>query len=394
MKYVLILIGLYVCICLNAQDGRVKGKELRWNGKGVRVRAYVPTGSTDTLYLFSWSGVTNPMAQTVWTTYGNNSSTPATYVSPIIPGTLGTPSIASRIGSNGFEINGGYNTEDSVSTKYERYTSTPSLHMILDPFTPAIPTGMYDSGIGGQGASNARSEVTLNPFHYLYAVPSEIWVGWSYYFPTVSAGYDPWVSVNYSTNGLCAEGNIHQEHASNVSPQVLWWYHAGWGNKLVISVFTGNASSPTENLPCTGMTPQPIVGGVWMDFVEHIIWDLPTGGTGKYEAWCTVNGVTTKFANMDATHNNIADDAVTNTNGATVYTYPNDGNPPYGGTPKFGIYHAFWHSLSPANADSSLVAMGKASPGCTKLETYISPIKFEYNLPGNYDSNGYSHVHP
>lgn len=319
------------------------------------------------LVTFYWDNV-NVYPAVVWTV------NPTDYNTPVLPNTLGTPSISTIVsGSDGWHANCGYsNNLNTISTTIERYAGHYSLHIILNPFSPAIPQGMDDTQAGGngQGAANCRSEIALYPWHYQYQVPSEIWLSWSYYFPTLNSVFDPYVDPNYPTTDNSAEGLIHQLQAGNGSPVIEIWYHASWGNKIIISSLYGDANNPTE---WYFDTKYPFVAGKWMDFIEHVQWS--TGNDGLYELWCVVNGDSTKLC----THN-----------GANTFSNPEDGNSPYGGTPKLGIYHWFWHSDTTLQANESLKAMYPQ----TQLEEYLGEVKFIYNLSGKYNNNGYKLVKP
>ncbi len=319
------------------------------------------------LVTYFWDNVgTYPAV--VWTTSGGTS-----YNTPTLPNTLGTPlNNGQPSGSGGWEANCCYNNNiNTISTAVERYAGHPSLHFILNPFSPAIPQGMDDSGIGGQGAANYRTEILLQPFHYAYPVPSEIWLSWSYYFPTLNSVFDPYVDPNYPSSDNSAEGLIHQLHVGDGSPVVQLWMHASWGNEIVLTILSGDANNPAEFSTGAIGGKYPLVAGQWMDFVEHVVWG--TDGNGVYQLWCTVGGVTTQLFNHT---------------GPNTFSNPEDGSSPYGGTPKFGIYHWFWHSTSPANAQASVNA------GCNQLEEYLGPVTMICRNPGNYDANGYNDVYP
>lgn len=334
----------------------------------------IPHDTIKNLIIFYWDNVENFPIVT-WTT------NPTQYNTPVLPNTLGigynTSTNISTIvsGSDGWHANCGYsNNLNTVSTSIERYAGHPSLHIILNPFSPAIPQGMDDTQVsGGQGAANCRSEIALYPWHYQYQVPSEIWLGWSYYFPTLNSVFDPYVDINYPTSDNSAEGLIHQLQAGAGSPVISLWMHASWGNEIVLTILYGDANNPNEYATGAIGGKYLLVAGKWMDFVEHVQWAID--GTGVYELWCTVDGVTTKLFSY---------------NGPTTFSNPEDGNSPYGGTPKLGIYHWFWHSNTMMQANESLKAM---SPQI-QLEEYLGVVKFEYNLIGKYNSNGYNDVKP
>jgi len=322
------------------------------------------TGNIPGLVTYYWDNV-GTFPAVVWTTQGGTS-----YTTPTLPNTLGTPLNNGQPSStSGWNANCGYSNDlNTISTTIERYTGHPSLHLILNPFSPAIPQGMDDTQVtGGQGYANSRSEVYLTPFHYQYPVPSEMWLSWSYYFPTLSSVFDPYVDPNYPASDNSAEGLIHQLHAGMGSPVISLWMHASWGNEIVLTILWGDANNPSEF--ATGATggKYPLVAGQWMDFVEHVQW--ATDGTGLYELWCTVGGVTTKLFSH---------------NGPNTFSNPEDGNSPYGGTPKLGIYHWFWHTGSPDQANESI------SAGCSQLEEYLGPVRMITRNAGNYDTNGYN----
>jgi hypothetical protein len=329
-------------------------------------RPILPPDTVKNLITFYWDNVgTYPAV--IWTV------NPTDYNTPVLSNTLGTPNISTIVnGSDGWHANCGYsNNLNTISTSIERYAGHPSLHIILNPFSPTIPQGMDDTQvIGGQGAANCRSEIALYPWHYLYKVPSEIWLSWSYYFPTLNSVFDPYIDPNYPTTDNSAEGLIHQLQAGDGSPVVQIWYHASWGNEMVISGLYGDANNPQEWYLGT---KYPFVVGKWMDFIEHVQWS--TESDGLYELWCIVNGDSTKLC----THN-----------GANTFSNPEDGNPPYGGTPKLGIYHWFWHSDTAMQANESLKAMYPQ----TQLEEYLGEVRFMYNLSGKYNNNGYKLVKP
>jgi hypothetical protein len=295
------------------------------------------------LVTYDWTGLTIPTASYAWPSYSVD-----------IVGSTGSPANNGQpTGSDGWHTNFEYNgslATHGISDTQQRHTGKSSIHLDLYPYTPTLPSG-------ADGVSNFRAEVALYPFHYLYPLKSELWLGWSYYSPTGMV--DP---VN--------EGAIHQLHASNSSPVIeLWNYYPWWGNNLTVSIRTGAVSSPTTNYVFTTFA---LVANKWMDFVEHVIWDTDT--TGRYELWATVDGVTSKIADYT---------------GANTYSDPGDGNSPYGGTPKLGFYHYGWHSSSNTPADNSIAA------GCTHLETYIGSVKMIYRPVGNYiGSAGYDLVKP
>jgi len=323
------------------------------------------TGTIPGLVTYYWDNV-GSFPAVVWTTTGGTS-----YNTPTLPNTMGTPlNNGQPSGSSGWQACCCYsNNLNSLSTSIERYAGHTSLHLIIDPFSPAIPQGMDDIGVdGGQGATNYRSEVALQPFHYQYPVPSEFWLSWSYYFPTLSSGFDPFIDPNYPNTDNSGEGLIHQLHVGDGSPVIQLWMHASWGNEIVLDILYGDANNPNEY--AIG-SKYPVVAGQWMDFVEHVQW--ATDGTGLYELWCTVGGVTTKLFSHT---------------GPNTYSNPEDGNSPYGGTPKLGLYHWFWHSSSTTPANES------ASVGCTRMETYLGPVRMITRNQGNYDANGYNDVYP
>lgn len=321
---------------------------------------------------FYWDSVGTYPSNTSWTS--GTSSLPSTYNNPELPNSLGYPLVTNFVtGSAGWEVDTGYNnTLNTVNTSIVRYPGRASLHFVVNPFTPVMPTGLWDSGVSGAGTTNYRSEIALDPWHYLYSVPSEFWLSWSYYFPTLNSVFDAYVDPNYPTTDNSAEGLIHQLHCGNGGPVVQLWVHASWGNKLLLTILSGDEASPTEY---AYNTQYPLVAGQWMDFVEHVQWS--TTSSGLYELWCTTGGTTTQLVSHT---------------GANTYSNPEDGNGPYGGTPKFGIYHHVWHSLTNTFANSSLTAM---SPQ-TQLEQYMGPVKFLYrSSPSTYVGEaGYTMVKP
>ncbi len=292
------------------------------------------------------------------------------HVAPLLPNTKGIGT-GQPPGCDGWCANDAYNAVlNTLSDSIERYPGHTSLHLILNPFYPAP---VYDSQLEGLGASNYRSEVSLNPWHYLYAVPSELWLSWSYYFPTVYAGYDSWMSPTDPAD-TSGEGLIHQLHASQGHPQIEIWQYASpnptyFSNRLLLRVYYGDANSPTEYYYTSGQ--YPIAGGQWMDFIEHVEWATDT--TGLYELWCITGGDTTKVFTYK---------------GPNAYSDPEDGNPPYGGTPKLGIYHYCWHTKNPVYAKGF-----EAVTGLSQMELYLGPVSMIYNLPGQYDSNGFNDVY-
>lgn len=292
------------------------------------------------------------------------------HVAPLLPHTRGIGS-GQPPGCDGWCANDAYNAVlNTISDSIERYPGHMSLHLILNPFFPAP---VYDAQLGGMGASNFRSEVSLNPWHYQYEVPSEFWLAWSYYFPTLYSGYDPWMSPTHP-NDTSGEGLIHQLHASQGHPQIEIWQYASpnptfFSNRLLLRVYYGDENSPTEYYYTSGQ--YPIVAGQWMDFIEHVEWATDT--TGLYELWCITGGDTTKVFTYK---------------GPNAYSNPRDGNPSYGGTPKLGIYHYCWHTKNPVYAEGF-----EAATGLTKMELYLGPVSMIYNTPGNYDTNGFNDVY-
>jgi hypothetical protein len=337
----------------NKSQFKYKGKELIFNQV--------------TPITFFWDNVGTFPAVT-WTT--GTSGSPSTYNTPVLPNSLGTYPYLNSVNSSlvGWEAACGYaNNLNTISTSIERYTGKASLHLILSPFSPTPISGMYDSGISGQGAANYRSEICTSPFSTDLPSPSELWMSWSYYFPTLNAVFDPYADPNYPTTDSSAEGEIHQIFPTGaVHPSVMIWMHASWGNNLIITLMSGLSTSGTEY---AYNTHYPLVAGQWMDFVEHIQWSSTS--TGLYELWCTTGGVTTQLISHT---------------GANAYS-----DLSFSGTPKLGIYHWWWHSLKARYANESLTAM---SPQ-TQLEEYLGPVKMIYRLPGNYlNASGFNLVKP
>ncbi len=251
------------------------------------------------------------------------------------------------------------NKINSVSPEYERYTGHPSLHLICNPYFPAVP--------GTEGPCNFRSEIFLTPFHYLIPVPSEQWISWSYYFPQTSSFFDA------SADG---EGAIHQLHASNNSPVVELWHHGSWGNNLIITIRYGDGIKQKE---IAYNTHYSIGAGHWVDFIEHVQW--ATDSAGLYELWITENGLTTKVRTY---------------NGPNTFSNPEDGNNAYGGTPKLGFYHYAWHGYGDIKTGNAAIANVNAfmASGGKQLETYLGPVRIYNCSKGHYDTNGYNIVNP
>lgn len=293
---------------------------------------------------YNWDNATFP--QSAWQDNAN------------IPNTGGFPSGTGHIWRTAVEYTNKINT---VSTAIQRQPGHPSIHMICNPNTPAIPTAANPS------PSNFRSEIFLSPFHELIPVPSEQWISWSYYFPTDNSFFDA------SSNG---EGAIHQLHASNNSPVCELWHHGGWGNNLIVTNRFGDGKNQSE---VAFNTHYRIGSGHWVDFIEHVQWS--TTSTGLYELWIIENGATTKVRTY---------------NGPNTFSNPEDGNAPYGGTPKLGFYHFAWHGYGDTSSDNNAIANVKAyqATGGAQLESYIGPVRI-YNRPaGQYDANGYKYVNP
>jgi hypothetical protein len=321
-----------------------------------------------------------------WDNVGTYPSTtyPATTV--FLPNSKGIGSL--NTGSLGWETNNAFigNPNNSVTHTYERYPGRASLYIVLEPNNPIVPTlPSGDGTVGSQPAANYRTEISLGPWHYTYAVPSEMWFSWSYYFPTVAHAYDG------STMG--GDGLIHQWQSSQRFPNIsIWQYYSTnptyFSNRLLFNFNYGDANSPgpTESYWTSGQ--QPLVAGKWMDFIEHIIWDN-TGTAGQpgkdtwvtkspdsqglYECWVIVDGIVNKLCTYS---------------GPNCYTLPRDGNPIYAPTPKLGNYHYSWHTANTAVPAASIAA------GYDKGELYLGPVRIIYNLPGHFNSNGFYIVKP
>jgi hypothetical protein len=296
---------------------------------------------------YTWDGATFP--HTAW----KDNQT--------LPNTTGTPANNGQpAGSSGWETAVEYtNSLNDVSTAQERSPGHPSVHLICNPYSPTVP--------GTEGPANFRAEIFLTPFHYAIPVPSEQWISWSYYFPTLNNFFDS------SPNG---EGAIHQLHASNNSPVVELWTHGGWGNSLIVTNRFGDGTNQSE---VAYNTHYAIGAGHWVDFIEHVQW--ATDSSGLYELWIVENGVTTKVRTY---------------NGPNTFSNPEDGNPPYGGTPKLGFYHYGWHGYGDATSNAAATASVTAyqATGGVQLEVYLGPVRIYGRPAGQYDPNGLGLVDP
>ena len=285
-------------------------------------------------------------------------------------------------GNTGIGVNIAYsNNQNSIDSTTSVYPGHKSLHLVLKPF---LPTPLYDSQLGSTGASNFRSEVYIEPWHYPYAVPSEIWLAWTVRFSTMARAIDL---------AIPGDGGIHQNQASQGHPNTEIWMYSStnssfFNDRILIRGYIGDANSPTEWYYTAGQVK--IQAGKRIDFIEHVIWDA-TGtpgtpstdygvfpyvagtGTGLYELWVIIDGVTSKVCTYT---------------GPTAYSNTHETVAQYGGTPKFGIYHYAWHTADPTAANNSVAA------GTDYLESWLGVIKFMYNLSGHYNSNGFNLVKP
>jgi hypothetical protein len=315
--------------------------------------AVTSSSSVSGLYTFDWSTIGTFPTNMSLNTDGNTCD----WGTPTVPNTLGSPSISSIIsGTDGWHLNTAYNNNQcSVNSTIVRHTNKSSVRLQLYPFSPSIPN-CYDSGVsGGLGASNLRAEMYLSGSNYGYILPypSELWMSWSYYFPAIENVFDSY--YNPST-GDSAEGSIHQIYVGppGVSPPIEICTHAVSGNNILVYVGT-----TVHN------THYPLVAGVWLDFIEHIVWD--NSGAGTYQLW--IKNVSTGVETL-----------VLDLNGVTT-----TGGYAAAGTPKLGFYHYYWHSATttPALHSTTASTYNNYTP-TDHLELYLGQTKLEINLPGNY----------
>ena len=370
----------------------------------------VSTLFTVNIYIWSWNKV-GKYQEAYWDTccHGN-----APAISLNTNGSQSNPPFTFG-GSTGWDVNQVFDGTSEVDTTLERYSGQASLHQIVEPDTPAAPNWDKANSI-----TNYRAEVDLEPGWYygdtLYAPPCEIWLSWSYYFPSKNNFMD---QATQSTNG--AECVWHQYMpcpAVANTPQLCLMLEAKWGNILVLQNWTkGNSvqgfgyyipgncntySTLNDCIACADTLPYGhLVAGKnqtgqnqWMDFVEHVIWDNTPKGSkgGSYQLWVTVNGVTNLWYNIQ---------------GLQTASYDSINNIYYNGTtPKFGPYYNSWEDSYPGvgNGANSIAA------GTSAMEVYLGgPVKMEYNsgtnpvqasptingssVPGYYiDLNGFNNL--
>ena len=299
---------------------------------------------------------TNPATVIEWKgTFPKNMSWPTSgpcgtlYNNPFVPNTAGSPTLSGVSGFSGLQFNTGYNNDNcTIDSLITRYAGKKSAHLVVKPFSPAMPgcteTGTedvkYDSNnnpIPVKGAANVRAEVFMSGnFGTTLSSNSEVIMGWSMYFPSIKSMF-PMITG--------AEGSIHQIYSSAYgNPTVSILYRVASDSSIIVWL---NGTSYNTGIK--------FIGKKWIDFVEHIV-------PGTYTLNVTINGVKKTF-----TH---------------AYTW-------YGGTPKWGVYHWPMHLSVPTYANAMIAA------GTPQLEMYLGPIKIIYNTnPSTLVAGGESFVQP
>jgi hypothetical protein len=356
-----------------------------------------------TVYSYNWNNI-GTYQDGSWTNSGG------TYDPDISDGLSGHSSQSSPAFpyGPGWSSNAAIYTNSATTTTPEYISGYKSLDQILQPFIPNPAAGSDNS------SSNYRAEICLepcdNPGIGAFTVPSEIWLGWAYYWPDIQSAIDQALPNDEEVwhQFMPDQGNTNS--CSPSSPQHCLMIDPLWGNILVFSSWNSAVGIYGYNyrMPGTGCNNSGsfnncitcarsanighIVPGIWMKFVEKIIWDNTTNGSlgGSYELWVTLRN---KANTADSVTNLWYD----------IRNFQTACSGDDGTTPKFGPYIDQWHVTDGGTAGNASI-----SAGTTKMEVFISPIKMEFNKgttttqtigPSGYtisapciDNNGYNNV--